>query len=222
MFTDLSSGHLVSIAVIVVILALSVAAHEAMHGFVAHALGDDTAAREGRLTLNPLKHIDLLMTVLLPAVLLLVGVPPIFIAKPVPFDPRNLRYEEFGVALVGLAGPATNLVLAMLAAVVARIAGVHMALGVDGDVVAFGAAAQIFYMFISINVALFVFNMIPIPPLDGSRLLYAFAPDPVRRIMEQLEGMGLFLIIFILLALSSFILPVIGAISQAIITFLLR
>ncbi|HSX16612.1 MAG TPA: site-2 protease family protein [Patescibacteria group bacterium] len=220
MFNSLPFSTLVNIAVVIAILALSVAIHEAMHGFVAHKLGDDTAALEGRLTLNPLKHIDLLMTVLLPAVLLLIGSNPIFVAKPVPIDTRRLKYDEFGMAWVGLAGPLTNLALAVLGAIVARLAGVHLNIS-DGLIYA-STAGLVFYTFISINVALFVFNMIPLPPLDGSRLLYAFAPDPVRRVMEQIEAVGFFIIIFVLLVLSSAILPIVRTVTESIVTFLLR
>src|SRR3954471_19965917 len=126
MFNSLPFDHLTNIAVVILMLALSVSAHEAMHGYIAHRLGDNTAALEGRLTLNPLKHIDLLMTVLLPAVLMLVGANPIFVAKPVPIDTRYLKFEEFGMAIVGLAGPFTNLVLAVIAALVAKLSGVAL------------------------------------------------------------------------------------------------
>jgi Zn-dependent protease len=220
MFDLLPFNHLVDIIIVVIMLALSVAAHEAMHGYVAYRLGDDTAAQEGRLTLNPIRHIDLYMTVLLPGVLLLLGLPPIFVAKPVPFNMSRLKYDEFGVALVGLAGPLTNLGLAVLAAVVARLGGIH--LHVIGDQLAASTTGLVVYTFIAINVALFVFNMIPIPPLDGSRLFYAFAPDAIRRFMEQIEGVGFFIIFFLLFAMANVILPVISNVSDFIVTFLLR
>src|SRR5882724_9937047 len=101
-------------------LLLAMATHEAMHAFVAHWLGDDTAERAGRLTLNPLKHVDLLTTVLLPLLLILVHLPPIFIARPVPFNPDRVRFGDFGAALVAIAGPFTNLALAAIAAIFLR------------------------------------------------------------------------------------------------------
>lgn len=205
MFSGITLSDLI---VIVVTLLISVGTHEAMHAFTAHKLGDDTALEEGRLTLNPLKHIDILFTVLLPAVLILLGLPPIFAAKPVPFNPEMVRFGEYGAALVALAGPFTNLGLAALAAILART-GVFV--GFE-DIVA---------TFVWINVALFVFNMIPLPPLDGSRLLYAFAPEPLQRVMQQIESMGLLLLLPILLLLAPIIGPVLLNIDKAIFTFLL-
>lgn len=188
MFSGLSATDLV---VVLVSLVLSMTLHEAMHGFVAHWLGDTTAADAGRLTLNPLRHIDTMTTILLPMFLIILGLPPIFAAKPVPFNPARLKYDEFGAALVGLAGPATNFVLAVLAAFVLK--------GVGQDSSLFTPIG----LFLEVNVAFFVFNMIPIPPLDGSRVLYAFAPDFLREIMERIESAG-FGIIFVFVAVFAF------------------
>ncbi|HET7060473.1 MAG TPA: site-2 protease family protein [Candidatus Saccharimonadales bacterium] len=198
MFSGLSGFGLV---VVLVSIIISMAIHEATHGFVAHWLGDPTALEEGRLTLNPLKHVDVVTTVALPMVLIIVGLPPIFAAKPVPFDPSRLRYGEFGMALVGVAGPVTNLVLAALAALVFH------GWGLD-----FG---QNFYnaliLFVQVNIAFFVFNMIPFPPLDGSRLLYAFAPEPLQDLMRQIEGFGFMgILIFILLVFQFISGPLLG------------
>src|SRR5690606_15840461 len=102
-------------------LFLAMAFHEAMHAFAAHWLGDTTASDEGRITLNPLAHIDPVMTIALPVVLLLFGLPPILAAKPVPFNPARVRYDEFGAALIGIAGPLTNLLLAILTAGVLKL-----------------------------------------------------------------------------------------------------
>lgn len=205
MFSGVSISDL---AIIIVTLLISVGIHEAMHAFTAHKLGDDTALEEGRLTLNPLKHIDIMFTVLLPAVLILLGLPPIFAAKPVPFNPEMVRFGEYGAALVALAGPFTNLALAVVGALLAR----------SGVFVGFGDELAIF---VWINIALFVFNMIPLPPLDGSRLLYAFAPEPIQRVMQQIESMGLLLLLPILLLLAPVIGPVLINIDKAIFTFLL-
>jgi Zn-dependent protease len=189
-------------------LLISLGFHEAMHGYMALKLGDTTAADEGRISLNPLKHIDIFTTVLLPGVMMIVGIPPIFIAKPVPFDPTRLKYEEFGAALVAIAGPLSNLALAVLGAITLNISG------------AGGAIAYILQIFTWVNIGLFVFNMLPIPPLDGSRLLYAFAPEPIQRIMIQIESVGILFIMMIILLLSSYIGPVLFEINTAIANFL--
>lgn len=167
------------IVVLLVVMLISMVLHEAMHAWTAHFLGDPTAEQEGRLSLNPLVHIDLFATVLLPVAMVAVGLPPFFVAKPVPFRPDMVRYGEYGAALVGLAGPLTNVVLAVIGALVVRIAG-------DGTLV-----HEIALVFTQVNVAFFVFNMIPWPPLDGSRLLFAVAPRPVQQVMLQIEAMGM-------------------------------
>jgi Zn-dependent protease len=205
--------------IVIISMLIAIPFHEAMHGLAARLLGDDTADDEGRITLNPFRHVDIFLTILLPAVMILLSLPPIFAAKPVPFDPSRVRYGDFGAALVGLAGPFSNLALAVVGALIAR------GLGVDMQAVSSGALDGLQYalvIFIIINISLFVFNMLPIPPLDGSRLVYAFAPEPVQRIMAQLESMGLVVVLGIFLLLSSYIGPIISTISEAISTFLLR
>lgn len=206
MFTGYAIGDII---IVIASLLVSVAFHEAMHAFVAHKLGDTTAQEEGRLSLNPLRHIDPLMTVLLPAVFIILGLPPIFVAKPVPFDPLRVRFEEYGAALIAVAGPLSNLLLATVVALLFRLANLD------------GFAAEVAIIFIQINISLFVFNMLPIPPLDGSRLLYAFAPEPIQRIMERVESMGIFVVFAVVLLLSQFISPILITVGRAIINFLL-
>ncbi len=202
----------VNIVIFISCLLVSVGFHEAMHAFASHWLGDSTAKDLGRLTLNPLKHLDLYTSILLPTALVLLGLPPFFIAKPVPFNPNRLKYDEFGMALVGLAGPLTNLLLATIAALFLR--GFVNSLG--------HTIIEIGVVFVSLNVALFVFNMIPFPPLDGSRLLYAFAPEPLQRVMYQLESGGFTtIIIFMILFLYTPIGTAIIHIDNSIIRFLL-
>ena len=209
MFSGLDGfGILVFLASLIISLAI----HEAMHAYVAHSLGDHTAHEEGRLTLNPLKHIDMMTSVFLPFVLILLHLPPIFIAKPVPFNPMNLRHGEFGVAMVGIAGPFTNLALAILASIIIHVGGVATGTQVY----------QALSLFLMINVSFFVFNMIPFPPLDGSRLLYAFAPDPVRRVTESIEGMGFTGLILLFMIIVLFGGSAIANITTSISVFLLR
>lgn len=208
MFSDISTTDLL---IVFVSILVSMSIHEAMHAFVSHWLGDTTAKEHGRLTLNPLKHIDVVTTVLLPVGLLAVGLPPIFIAKPVPFNPDRVKYEEYGAALIGVAGPLTNLVLAVLVAGVIRLFGV--AVGTE--------AFNIFSLFIQVNLSFFVFNMIPFPPLDGSRLLYAFAPEPLQKIMYQIESGGLMSILLFMFLLVPLLGPTISNIISSMYLFLL-
>lgn len=185
------------ILIVIVCIFISMAIHEAMHAFTSHWLGDTTAQDMGRLTLNPLKHIDLYTTILLPVVLIFIGAPPIFAAKPVPFNPDRVKYDEFGVALVGVAGPLTNLLLAICGA------------GLIRGLVLPDTAVHALLIFVEVNIAFFVFNMIPFPPLDGSRLLYAVAPEPVQRVMRQIEGLGFIAILLIfMIAINVFYAPI--------------
>lgn len=195
----------------IVSLLIAISIHEMMHAFTAHRLGDTTASDLGRVTLNPLAHIDLFTTILLPVALVAFGLPPILAAKPVPFNPDRVKFEEFGAALVGIAGPFINLLLAVVAAFTLG------ALQPD-----FGTLTRDFLlMFTQLNVALFVFNMLPIPPLDGSRLLYAFAPEPVQRFMAQIEQLGLVGIILILFILGpTFLFPIISNLNAFILNTL--
>ncbi len=190
-------------------LLLAMSIHEAMHAFAAHWLGDTTASDLGRLSLNPLRHIDLYTTIVLPVILVLLSLPPILAAKPVPFNPARVKYDEFGAALVGISGPLTNLLLAACAALPLRVFNLPV------------VATNFLLIFCLINVALFVFNMIPIPPLDGSRLLYAFAPEPLQRVMRQIESFGLIFIIIIFLFFLQFLGPLLIYANNAILDFLL-
>lgn len=190
-----------SIFLFIISLLLAMSFHEATHAFVAHWLGDTTARDEGRLTLNPLKHIDLMTTILLPTVLILVGLPPILAAKPVPFNPNRVRFDEFGAALIGIAGPISNLLLAFAVGSFIRF----------GDVSLTGTMGEFIYVFISVNIGLFLFNMLPIPPLDGSRLLYAVAPEPVQRVMYRIESAGIFVVLMLLLLLLPLLRPVLNS-----------
>ncbi len=174
------------IVYVLVTIVISLSIHEAMHAYVAFALGDTTAQDEGRLSLNPIKHIDPFSTVLLPIITLLLFHVPILAARPVPFDPRRVKYGEFGSALIAAAGPLTNLLLAIIASFLLRVS-------TNQNITDF------LDVFTLINVGLFVFNFIPIPPLDGSRVLYAFAPEALQNFMRQIEPYGLFLIFGLIL-----------------------
>jgi Zn-dependent protease len=177
------------ILIVISVILVSMTFHEAMHAFTSYWLGDDTARLLGRLSLNPIKHIDPFLTILLPIMLAISGAPIFGGAKPVPFNPNNVRGGEWGVALVAIAGPLTNLFLAF------TVFGIWVLFGTPGE----GLMGQIFVTAVSVNLGFFVFNLIPIPPLDGSRVLYAFAPDFVRRGMAAIERFGIVIVFGILL-----------------------
>lgn len=189
------------------VILVSMTLHEAMHAFVAYWLGDDTAKREGRLTLNPIKHIDPFLTILLPLGLALLGGPIFGGAKPVPFRPDMVKGGDWGAALVAVGGPLTNLLIAFV------VFGVYVLVGMPFD----GVLATILTTAVMVNLGFFVFNMIPIPPLDGSRVLYALAPEFVRTGMRFIEQYGLILVFALVIFAGAFI----GQYMQAVITFFL-
>lgn len=194
---------IINLVVILGVILVSMTLHEAMHAFVAYWLGDDTARKEGRLTLNPIKHIDPFLTILLPIGLALLGGPIFGGAKPVPFRPDQVRGGDWGAALVAIGGPLTNLFIAFISYGIWALAGGP----VDG------LAGMILPVMITVNLGFFVFNILPIPPLDGSRVIYALAPEFVRTGMRVIEQYGIFLVFaLVLLAgplLSSYMIGVI-------------
>ena len=186
------------LTIVLVTILLSMTLHEAMHAFMGYFLGDDTAKSQGRLSLNPIKHIDPIMTIALPLFLAVMGGPIFGGAKPVPFNPHKVRYGEWGAALVAIAGPLTNLLIAFVVFGVGVLSGVITSAGVEATL-----AGQIIITAVSVNLGFFVFNILPIPPLDGSRVLYALAPDPVKAGMEYIERYGIFLVFGVVLIGSS-------------------
>lgn len=198
-----------SLVFILIALVLSITLHEFAHAYVGNYLGDQTARRQGRLTLNPLAHIDPLMTVLLPLFLILAHSPVIFgAARPVPFNPWAVRYGKWGVALVALAGPATNLFIAVFLAMWLRFTNLPP------------TAVNLLVTIIVVNVAFLIFNLIPFPPLDGSRLLYAVAPLGLRSVMDRIERFGIVAFAVLLFVLFPLISPVIAKLSGDLLQIL--
>lgn len=193
------------LVIYIIVVALSAIFHEYMHGWVAYQMGDPTAKYEGRLTLNPLAHIDPFYTLLLPLITYFIGGFVIAAAKPVPFNPYNLRYQKWGPAIVGVVGPLSNVFIALVFTAFLR-------LGMLGP-----GFSTLFIIVIIVNVGLAVFNLIPIPPLDGSRLLMALSPSGVRQMLEQMEMYGL-LVIFLFVYLLS---PAVSRIVLGISSFLI-
>ena len=179
---------------------IAITLHEAAHGFVAHRLGDDTAYRLGRVTFNPLKHIDLFGTILLPAVLLLVRSPVLFgYAKPVPVNFYALRHPRRDMVLVALAGPGINIALAIAAALL-----FHLVAYLPSEAAPW--VAQNLRNALLINVVLAVFNMLPLPPLDGGRVAVGLLPNFLALPLARLEPYGMIILIAALL-----VLPLLGA-----------
>lgn len=192
----------------IIVLILSVVVHEVSHGVVANALGDPTAKLAGRLTLNPAKHLDFFGSFLLPLLMwIFSGGRMIFgYAKPVPYNPWNLRNPALGGGLIGAAGPLSNLALALLFSVPVRFA--DFAGGALGELV------PLFSVIIFINLLLALFNLIPIPPLDGSKVLFAFFPPRWEGVKIWLEQYGFFLLLLLLFSGLPWLFPLVASLFR--------
>ena len=197
-----------SIAIIIfelVVLLFSAILHEIAHGYMAERLGDDTARRAGRLTLNPLVHLDPFFSILMPLLLFWSTGIAFGGAKPVPYNPNNLRDPRKGSLLIALAGPATNLLLAAIFGIIIRTVAL---VGTPGTFLDF------FGLIVYINLILGIFNLVPIPPLDGSRILFALLPrtETTVRVMYMLERWGFFLVILFVFFGFSVLIPIIQSV----------
>ena len=207
---------------IVAILILSVVIHEVSHGYIAYLLGDPTAKRSGRLSMNPFKHLDLTGSFIVPLMLVLLKSSFVFgWAKPVPYNPYNLKNQKWGPGLVAVSGPLSNFLIAGVFGLVSlflpldQTVKTEIGLAAVNGAAIFGAgyAPALFYfssMVVWINVFLGIFNLIPIPPLDGSKVLFSFLPYKWTNAQIFLEKYGFFILIFFLFSFSSILLPVIS------------
>lgn len=183
------------ILILLAVLVYSAILHEIAHGYVAERLGDPTARLMGRITLNPIPHIDPIMTIALPLILLLSGSPVLFgAAKPVPVDPFNLKEGRKDVALVSLAGPTTNIIIAVVTAGIIKLLSF---LPISFDV--YSAAFPILELVVRLNLLLAIFNLIPIPPLDGSKIFALILPEREAAQYLSIGVVGIFILFFLLM-----------------------
>lgn len=176
-----------------IILLFSVIIHELSHGYVAYSLGDPTAKYEGRLTLNPLKHLDLFGSIILPLLLFIAGSPFLFgWAKPVPINPYNFTDKKYGEIKVSAAGPASNLALAIVFGLILRFIPSQILFANQGVTIALS-------YIVAINIWLCIFNLIPIPPLDGSWILFSFLPAGMQNVKNFLRQYGIVILVLLIL-----------------------
>ena len=200
--------YTIAVWAIPVIFAITV--HEVAHGWVANKLGDGTAKMLGRLTLNPIKHIDPIGTIVVPIALVLISGFAFGWAKPVPVNARNLKRPRRDMAIVAVAGPIANVIMAILWVIFLKLATLVSDVNIAKGLVAMASAG------ITINLVLFVFNLFPIPPLDGSKVLAGFVPPSVSNLMDKIEPYGFFIVMGLLY------FGVLNTIMNPIITFILH
>jgi Zn-dependent protease len=198
--------------VFLIILIFSVVAHEISHGLMADYLGDPTARLMGRLSLNPIRHVDPLGSIIVPGLLILFGTGIVVgWAKPVPVNPLNFKDRRYGEAKVSVAGPATNLIIALFFGLFMRVA---IALGFDTP---FALNLFLFFQIIVwINLLLAIFNLMPVPPLDGSHILFTFLPERFNKIKLFLQQNSLLVLLIFFMFLFRLIIPIVGLLFRAI------
>ncbi len=187
---------------LIIVLLFSIVIHEVAHGAVAYHLGDPTAKYAGRLTLNPIKHLDPIGSVLLPLFLVMIRSP--FLvgwAKPVPINPYNFRDQKYGSLKVSLAGPAVNLVLAIVFGLPLRF---------FPSLISLFGLGQMFSYIVYINLLLAIFNLIPVPPLDGSHILFTFLPYSAIKVKIFLQQFGFAILLFIIFFFFSWVIAIIN------------
>ncbi len=190
----------------IAILILSVVIHEVSHGFVANILGDSTARHAGRLTLNPIKHLDPMGSFVVPMLTYFGGGFIFGWAKPVPYNPYNLRDQKWGEAKVSVAGPLSNLLVALVFGLILRfVAGIPP------------APAEILHLIVYLNLVLAVFNLVPIPPLDGSKILFSILPYHMRHVQDFMERYWLVFIGIFIFFVSGILSPVVAYLFRLIV-----
>lgn len=191
---------------LVVLVAVSV--HESAHALVSYLLGDDTAKLQNRISLNPLNHIDPFMSVILPVALMMMKLPAFGGAKPVMINSRKIKYGDYGMALVALAGPISNFLLAFIC-----FGGLSLAVRLGNSF-----WSELMMLSVQVNLGFMLFNLLPIPPLDGSRVLYALVPDSIQEAMKNFEQYGTIAILFMVMLFSELIFTYVSRTGQLVIT----
>ena len=203
---------LLSLLILLFVFLFSVSAHEVAHGAMANYLGDPTAKNQGRLTLNPLRHLDFFGSILVPGLLLLSRAGVIFgWAKPVPINSENIQDKRYGQAKVAVAGPLANLAIALFFGLLIRFALTPFA---NNEFIV--NLIMIMGLFVWVNLILAIFNLLPIPPLDGSHILFTFLPPSADRFKFILQRYGLFILLFIMFFCFQWIIPLVGIVFQLI------
>ncbi|GAA4647483.1 site-2 protease family protein [Pontixanthobacter gangjinensis] len=202
---------LINAAILIPCLIIAIVFHEVAHGWTALALGDPTAQEQRRLSLNPIRHVDPVGTLLVPGALALMGGPIFGWAKPVPVQQRRLKNPRYGMMLVAAAGPATNIILGIIGAIIFGLAFPSLTGLSDGT---FNYVLQAFQFFIIINIFLALFNLLPIPPFDGSHIVQGLLPRSMAGQYAKLQQMGMFLLIALIAATWAF--PQAGIIENTV------
>lgn len=196
---------LITALLIVAIVILSVVVHEVAHGYAALWLGDSTAHYAGRLSLNPIKHMDFLGSFVIPLLLSFSGV--IFgWAKPVPYNPYNLKNRRWGEMVVAIAGPISNFLLALIFAMFIRL--------VAGDAAGMTSLVYVAAMIVQVNLVLAIFNLIPVPPLDGSKILFSILPNQYGQLRATLERFGFLFVLIFVFFLWQIFLPIVDTVFR--------
>ena len=193
----------------IAILIMSAVIHEVSHGMAAFMQGDPTAKDADRLTLNPIKHLDLFGSVILPLIFIITNAPFFFAyAKPVPYNPYNLKNQRWGPAIVGVAGPAANILIGILFAIIFRLSE------------SYSTFSNLVFAIVQINIWLALFNLVPIPPLDGSKLLFSLLPPKFYNLEAFMEQYGFFILIILIFILPGILFVPLGALASIILRLL--
>ena len=196
----------------IIVLVFSVVLHEVSHGWVANSLGDHTAKNAGRLTLNPIPHIDPIGSILVPGLLLITTGMGFGWAKPVPVNPNNFRDQKYGSAKVSFAGPAANLAIAL-------VFGLLLRFFIDPIAGVLPELIPLFVGIVQLNLVLAIFNLLPIPPLDGSHILFDFLPRSLYKVRDFLTRYGIFILLFFVFFVFQYLVPAIESIFRFITGF---